>query len=203
MTEIEQLEADSATLAEADNDPSTPRCVIEAFLDEPPVLAPGLPLGPLTMRGWLCMEKARSPFLTGIWPDTPERRAEALAFAVGVLRNQPFPLHDLMTVLSGHDAADAELIVANRINSAFSTALPMRWPSRTGESALSRDHGFGWWIKVLTKLVENLRMTIEQALDCPVAKAFALLATSASLAGAEPKEMNYREREAFAQEEGK
>lgn len=201
MTEIEQLEADSATLAEADNDPSTPRCVIEAFLDEPPVLAPGLPLGPLTMRGWLRLEKARSPFLTGSWPESPERRAEALAFAVGVLRSQPFTLQDLMTVLSGHDAAEAELIVANRINSAFLTALPMRWPSKTGDTTPARDHGFGWWIKVLAKLVKDLKKTIEQALDCPVAQAFALLATTASLDGAEPKEMNYREREAFAQEE--
>lgn len=200
MTEIEQLEADSAALAEADNDPSTPRCVIEAFLDEPPLLAPGLPLGPLTMRGWLRLESARSPFVTGNWPTSPERRAEALAFAVAVLRNQLFTVDDLMKVLSGHDAGNAELIVSNRINSAFSTALPMRWPSKKGDTALNRDHGFGWWIRVLAKLVRGFRMTIDQALDCQVSQAFALIATGAALDGAEPKEMNYREREAFAQE---
>jgi hypothetical protein len=41
----------------------------------------------------------------------------------------------------------------------------------------------------------DLGFTRDEALDCPMPQAFALVATNAALDGLEPKEMNYRERE--------
>ena len=106
---------------------------------------------------------------------------------------------ELIESLTPQEAAEAEIVVARIINAAWETALPMRRVEKAGEksSPPPRDHGFGWWVRVLTKLIVDLGFTRDEALDCQMAQVFALVATNDVLDGKEPTEMNWREKEAM------
>lgn len=199
MTEDEELQGMSAALAAADNDPWSPRCVAEAFVPESLVIGPWS-IGPLTMRGWLCLDKARSPFVTGVFPEEVEARVGALCAAISILAGVRVGVEDLRGAVSAEEALKAELMVCAWINNSFATALPMHRPARPGEEVppAAREHGFGWWIKVLTKLISELHQPLPSALEMPLGQAFALLAVQALLDGCEPRELNYREREALS-----
>lgn len=199
MTDEEKLAAMSKALAAAENDPLQPACVMRAFLSESVHLG-NIPLHPLTLRGHLQLESARSPFVTGEFPNDGEAALQALCIAVSVLAQRDVTRQELIESLTPQEAAEAEIVVARIINAAWETALPMRRVEKAGEksSPLSRDHGFGWWVRVLTKLIVDLGFTRDEALDCPMAQAFALVATTAVLDGdKEPAEMNWREKEAM------
>jgi len=193
-----QLDELSKRLAEEEANPFTPQCVARAFLAQPVMLGP-IPLLTLTMRGYLRLESARSPYVTGIFPEDNAERLQALCLAVSVLSGRGLDLPDLMEALTPEQAIYAEDLVTDCVARAWEPALPMRRPAKTGEGAEppARDHGFGWWVRVLTKLIVDLGFTRDGALDCPMPQAFALVATNAALDGLEPKEMNYREREAL------
>jgi len=198
-----QLDDLSQRLAEEEGNPFTPQCVARAFLAEPSMLGP-IQLLPLTMRGYLRLESARSPYVTGMFPEDNAERLQALCFAVAVLSGRGWTIEELVEELTPEQAIEGDDLVADCMARVWETALPMRRPAKAGEGVEppARDHGFGWWVRVLTKLVVDLGFTRDEALDCPMAQAFALVATNAALDGMEPKEMNYREREAAEKAEG-
>lgn len=205
MTDAEkELEAMSAALAAAASSPWSPDCVAEAFLGSSLVIGPWS-LGPFTLGGWLRLERDRSPFVTGIWPDdSAEVRVAALAGALGVLvEDSGFGKRDssgIMEILSPEEALQAESMVYQRINEAFRTALPMHNPDASKPKDLG-DDGMGWWLKVFTKLVGELHLRPAEALALPMAQAFALVAAQSALDGCVPKGMNWREREALEKAE--
>lgn len=198
MSDEEKLAAMSKALAAAENDPLQPACVMRAFLSDSVHLG-NIPLHPLTLRGHLQLEAARSPFVTGEFPKDGEAALQALCIAVSALAQRDVTRQELIESLTPQEAAEAEIVVARMINAAWETALPMRRVEKAGEksSPPSRDHGFGWWVRVLTKLIVDLGFTRDEALDCPMAQAFALVATNDVLDGKEPTEMNWKEREAI------
>jgi len=199
----QDIDPASLALAAAENDPWTPACVARAFLDgmpeaTPPRVGP-FALGPVTMLAWLRLEFARSPFITGEEPVDDAARLHALCFAISVLCGKEITQRDLMGALDGCEAVSAWDTVSLRINDAFSTALPMKHVPKPGEPTPPepRDHGFGWWVRVLTKCVSELGMKPNTALFSPLPQIFALLATHGVLEGMEPKEMNWKERSAM------
>ncbi len=193
ITEEEERNVISQALAASENDPWTPTCVVAAFLEEPGQVA-GLDLQPLTMQGWLRLEKARSPFVSGSLPQDGEGRLQAICFALSVLTSAPVHPEYLMSRLTAEEVVAAELTISSRINAVFETSLPVRWPQNDNVPE-SRDHGLGWWIRVFTRLVSDLHIQPKAALETAVSQAFAMLAARNLMDGAVPKEMNWKERE--------
>lgn len=202
-SDCDELDAVSAELAAAEGDPWTPACVAAAFLDEAVVVA-GVLLHGVTMRGWLRLEVARSPFVTGQFASGAAERLRDLCFALSVLSGRHVSEYDLTLGCSPQEALGAEVTVARLINEEFATVLPMRF--RSADGSLPReggDEGFGWWPRLLTRLVRDFHMPLHEATALRLSKAFALVATGASLDGGEPKGENYREREALRRAEGR
>lgn len=204
MTNEALLDEVGKKLAGAENDLLQPACIARAFLDRP-VQVGGIALHPLTMRGYLELESARSPFVSGGEPPADVWAAvDALCAALTVLSRRSVSAEEFMDAVEPEDATEAWRIVSEQIIAAWETALPMRRVSRAGEAAAEapRNHGFGWWVRVLAKLITALNFSLHDALECPMAQAFALVAASAALEGMEPAGENWREREALNKFEG-
>lgn len=198
MEHEDELRAVGEALADAENDPRTPLCVRRAFASDA-VLVGALSIGPVTMLGWMRLEHAESPYLSGELPGGAPERMAALGAALGALDGGPAVA--VLEVLSPEQALEAEAVLTSRIEEAFSTVLRMRRPARPGarpDPEGGGDDGFGWWPRMLVMLVRELGMGLAEALRTPVCQVFALAATARSLDGWRPAEANYKEREALA-----
>lgn len=186
----------SDAMAAAHASPWEPRCITEAFLPTPETLA-GIPLHPLTMRGWLALDRARSPFLSGEWAGLCDDEAlSALLAAVRVLSGRSDLSADaLRGLMTPEQAVAAVNQILGIVRRAFRTRLRMAW-RWSKETPARRDPEMGSWLPTLTELI-TLGMSRDQALDCPVDQAYALIAGAKALEGAEVEGPTWMEQQAF------
>lgn len=173
--EEQHLRAWSAELAGAEQSPWEPRCVARAFASAPGALV-------LTMQGWIDLDAARSPLLSGGLPET----VEDLTAAVDAFGLQPFEADPELALAFAQDALDA-------VNRAFEAQIRMRAAGATG-STLSG--GFGDWLPILSCLIAQLGMTRLDALSTPVAQAFAIIAGHRHNQGGIVADATYAQRDA-------
>lgn len=160
--ELRELQAE---LVAAEGSPWQPRCVARAFrrrAAEAPFV--------LTMQGWIDLDAAESPVLLGVLPEGDgrllERFEEALA-AFGFEGTTPEACEPEELVLLGRKMVRA-------VWEGFSTQCELARPD--GARPAGVDHGMGRWLPILACLIGQLGLTMREALDLPVAQAFALIA---------------------------
>jgi hypothetical protein len=198
MTEDERLAAIGKALAAAENDPLQPACIVRAFLDVEPLVVLGIALPQVTMRAWLTLESQRSPYVTGEWQADAAVRVQALCSAIATISGRPLFAESLIGAVEPAEVFAAEAAVERRVRDSFATFLPLRRKTKPGEKVeTAKDPGTGWWIKVVAKLMSDLRMALADVLDTPLPVAFALLAALGTSEGLEPAGENWREREAL------
>lgn len=196
MTDEERLAEIGKALAAAENDPLQPACVVRAFFDPNPPTVFGIRLPQVTMRSWLALELARSPYVTGVWPEDAMEDVQALCIAISTISGKSLSPDSLIGQLPPEEVLSAKVAVAMRIGGSFETFLPLRRKHAPGEKE-AKDHGTGWWIKVMVRLIGDLHMPVKVALGTPLPVAFALLAGFGTNEGMEPAGENWREREAL------
>lgn len=185
-------------IAEGERTLRTPRRVVEAFVP-PPAEALGLPLGPLTMEGWLLLLEANSHYVGGERPRDLNAELQQFQRAVGILTGasvQEVQVRVLacseMEIL--HSMGEVEEWIA----AAFSTMLEMQAPANPGSRPRkrpSRDGGLGGWTLLFVALMQELGMTRAEARQTPVAEAGVLLAAWIFREGRDVKGANWREQE--------
>ncbi|MFQ3577418.1 MAG: hypothetical protein SNJ52_00185 [Verrucomicrobiia bacterium] len=141
----------------------------------------------VTLRRWLELEEASSPFATGQWPGDPLDILRATAEAWAIL----FPSERVP------EAEQAAARIGAELAQAFSTALECRWPSRPGEPPSPRPphDGAGWLARMVSRLCTGLGITPAAALDLPLDQAFLLAAGWNLNEGMESTGEDYRDRE--------
>jgi hypothetical protein len=155
-TEEQELRETSAEIAAAAQSPWQPACIARAFATPPAgTLA-------LTMQGWIDLEHAHSPLLTGRPLETIAELDVAFA-AFGLERTKSTP----------EEAVLIELAMRTVLAEAFSMALPMRQPD--AQVGVAED-GFGSWLPIYTALITQCGLAPQIASALRVDQAFALLA---------------------------
>lgn len=196
MTDEEKLAAISKALAAAGNDPLQPACVARAFLDPHPPQVFGITLPQVTMRAWLALESARSPFVTGEWMEDAAARVQALCTAIETISEAPLFPESIIGYEDPATVLEAEAIVSHRVNASFETFLALRRKPLPGEKVEStKDAGTGWWVKILAKLMGDLGMSLAEALNTAVPVAFALVGAAGVNKGLEVVGESWIERE--------
>lgn len=164
MTEQDanDLRALGMELAEAARSPWEPRCVAAAFSRH---------AGPwvFRMQTWVDLEAVQSPFLLGEMPEAEEALYHfRKAFeAFGYEGTTP-------------EECDAEglLLLGARMVQAISNGFAMRVPVAPAErdmASTSSDEGLGEFLPILACLVTQMGFRLDDALQLPVGRAFALI----------------------------
>lgn len=160
MTEAEhqQLRELSNEIAEIEKSAWQPSCIARAF-------APPAGAFTFTMQVWIALDLARSPLLE-YEPllELTDFEAALKAFGYPV----PEELTAAESVILGEDMLAA-------VREGFSSALRMDPP---GESESLDIDGFGPWLPIFTALITQCNHTRLDALACPVAQAFQILAAA-------------------------
>lgn len=196
MTDEEKLAAMSKALAAAENDPLQPACVMRAFLDTESPLVFGIELPQVTLRAWLSLERAGSPYVTGApQPEKIEDRVQCLCTAIATISGKPLFAEAVIGSVPAEEVLKAEAAVAWRCGTAFETFLPLRNPEK--KETTSKDPGTGWWVRLVARLMSDLNMSLASAMDTPISVAFALLAAYGTTEGMEVVGESWREREAL------
>lgn len=195
----EDLSSVADALAAGERSLRTPRRVVEAFAP-PPSEALGLPLGPLTMEGWLLLLEAHSGYVGGERPRDLKAELQQFGRAVEILTGAgDEEVQVRMMACSETEILRSMGAVEERITAAFSTQLALHLPPdphrKPPRSRPSRDGGLGHWTLVFAALVQDLGMTRAEARETPVAEAGVLLAATKFREGWDVKGTNWREEE--------
>lgn len=165
----------TASLAALRADPRSP-AVVRAALLRPSAV---------TIRRWLELEDAASPWATGRWPGDPADAMRACAQAWAILWPGSHP----------PQPEEAARLISSQISQAFCTALECRWPARAGDTRARAPHdATGWLARLLARLCAALSLTPDQALDIPLDQAFLLAAGWNLNDGMEPLGEDYHTR---------
>lgn len=183
-------------LAEAGRSPWQPRAAVEAMLPEETPAGPWR-LRPVTLRMWLCLDRARSPYVSGDRPKEAGVLIAALAHALSALSGMTVLEDDIVCSVPADAVVELDAVVRGHLSGAFATALRMERRREPGESSQPRaPGGFGWALTVFA----GLRMagfTRDEALDTPLIEAFALGAVrNYQEHRMEPVEATYAQRDA-------
>jgi len=174
-SDIRSLEAEADAIAARRADPRTPAVVRRAFLR---------PCA-MTLYKFLQLEEAASPALTGQWPWAD---AEAMSQAFCTAFEIVFPERDIPV------AADVVSVIAEidaEVAQAFSTVMPMKFPTPPGSSpTLQPADGIGWVARIWARIGGH-----PAQLDMPMDQIFILAAGMTANEGAECAGENYRDRE--------
>ena len=175
----EELTAEADRIAALRNDPRTPAIVRRALLEP----------GGLTLRGYLRLEAAGSPLLSGAWPPTEDVASMAQGFCTA-----------WEIVFPGRELPPASSLVAGiaemqaEVSRGFSTVMPMRFPRSPGASATTEaPDGLGWVARLLGCFTA-LGWRVDDVLDLPLDVLFVLVAALQGNEGAESAGEDYRER---------
>ena len=162
---IAQLQSLGRDLAGAEQSPWEPTCVARAFATPP--------AGALrfTMQAWIDLDALRSPILQ-FQPPTLDDLARVLTLlgATGEF------------TLTAAEAGEIAVRATEVVEAAFRMALPMTKPG----AEKGTNHGFGYWLPVLARLIAEARCSLREALAMEVGQAFALLAALDYLDGCHP-----------------
>lgn len=190
--EEQQLHALGNALADAEQSAWQPACVREALL------ACGLTVGPwhvpdLTLRRWLQLEAVRSPLLGGAWSKCADLRLMEICRALRILLEREVAIHELMASVAPEELGKFIDSLTELVSRAFATVLPMHPP---GDSVTPPAHppGFGWVLALYCELRAR-GCSRDDALDTPVAEAFALQAMSRWQQGWQITNLGYAQRE--------
>lgn len=200
MDEDDELRAAADALAEGERTMRMPRRVVEA-LCPPHSSALGLPLGPLTMEGWLRLIEAESAYVAGEKPRDRGAEVRQFVFATAVLSGRSMAeVESLLGASSPEDILASMHEVEARIDEAFPTlGLKMEKPLRKDEKPAptrpSRDGGLGRWTLLFVAMLQDLGMSRAEARTVPVAEAGVLLAASKFREGYDVVGTNWRQAE--------
>ena len=176
----EELQAEADRIAALRNDPRTPAVVRRAFVRR----------GGVSLRGYLALEEAGSPVLSGAWPvEDAGQMAEAFCAGWGIV----FPER---AVPPASELAQAIGEMAAEVSRGFSTVMPMRFPRTPGATPVHEPHdGLGWVARLLGRFVA-LGWNPDDVLDLPLDQLFILNAALQANEGADSAGEDYRERNA-------
>jgi hypothetical protein len=174
----EELQAEADRIAALRNDPRTPAVVRRAFVRR----------GGVSLRGYLALEEAGSPVLSGAWPvEDAGQMAEAFCAGWGIV----FPER---AVPPASELAQAIGEMAAEVSRGFSTVMPMRFPRTPGATPVHEPHdGLGWVARLLGRFVA-LGWKPDDVLDLPLDQLFVLNAALQANEGADSAGEDYRER---------
>lgn len=167
--EIKDLDDASERLAAARSRSGvTPRTVVRAFSQEGALPA-------VTFRMWMTLESLESPFTGG--GKEGERKIECLAEALGVVLGWDVMLEELMEIFEPEMCATLWKRLDTHISGAFAPMLRMQPPGTSHPPGARGDsNGIGWWASLLAGLMEAFSLSLDEALDTPIAQAFVLIA---------------------------
>lgn len=161
MTEVEaqELRELGEEIAAAERSPWEPGTIARAWATpDDGALA-------LTMQGWIDLSAARSPILLDRYPETPaELHAAAASFGLANF-----------AALNPLEAVRVTNEMRRTVRAAFAAALKMQ-PPAVAEMG-PEDDGFGVWMPILTALVTQCGLGVQEALALRVDQAFTLFAT--------------------------
>ena len=169
-----------------------PRLVVETFARPVPIRIGSYAVGPLTLRGWLALDAARSPFLNGETfsvDELPERLADALAALTGT----PVSAGEVMERIPPAEVPAAIQALYALCSARFVAFLNMVPPGEPGE--LRPDDGFGECLPLHAAFVTQLNLTPDAALDLPIDRGVMLLNAKRHNDGWRAEGVNYRDRD--------
>lgn len=167
----------------------TPSIVLDALLPA------NLPVPPITLRAWLALERIGSPLTTG----QPVGLEDALAALAAVIAPSAALAHWQDGTLP---AAAAEIIghrehalpaLLTRIRQAFAPV-----PQDLPDDGDHRPPGVGWTLALAENLMAAYHLSLDAALDTPLAVAFCLRAAQAEREGAPLPGPSFSERDLLA-----
>ncbi len=181
--EEQQLRELGEELAGAQQSEWQPRCIAEAWR------SPVDGAIALTMQGWIDLDAARSPMLRGEVPDQVAE-FEVCARAFGVVTER----------MEGVEMARTAMTMRDAVAAAFRAALKMvpADPQLAPADAQASD-GFGDWLPMLTFLVKECGLHLDEALALRVDRAFMIMAAVRRNQGWRVAGMNYALRDAEAE----
>ena len=172
MTEQDEkdLRELQAEIGAAEKSPWEPHCVAAAFCSE----ASGAAFV-LTMQAWIDLEAERSPFLRGILPGAEDESEwdgvmceyDAAFRAFGHRGTTPEKLEPDELLSLG-------MAILRVLKEAFAMRVALAPPE--GGLAQAADSGMGNWLAIMACLVGQMGFGRVDALNTPVAQAFALIA---------------------------